>query len=86
VRALASRHQRIRPHTPRHNGKVERYHRILTEELLYARLWTSEDQRAEAITIWNVHYNYHRTHTAAGNQPPASRLHQGVTNVVSQNI
>ena len=33
----ASRHQRIRPYTPRHNGKVERYQRILAEEVLYAR-------------------------------------------------
>lgn len=29
---LGSRHQRITPHTPRHNGKVERYNRILAEE------------------------------------------------------
>ncbi|WNB86745.1 IS481 family transposase [Cellulomonas sp. ATA003] len=85
VTAVASRHQRIRPHTPRHNGKVERYNRTLAEELLYARVWTCEDERAAAITMWNVHYNYHRAHTAAGNQPPASRLHAGVTNVLSQN-
>ncbi|TDQ04794.1 transposase IS481 family protein [Labedaea rhizosphaerae] len=31
-----ARHQRITPYTPRHNGKVERYHRILAEEFLYA--------------------------------------------------
>jgi len=80
-----SLHQRIRPFTPRHNGKVERYHRILAEELLYARVWTSETQRAQAIEVWNVHYNYHRPHTAAGNQPPAQRLHTGVTNVMAGN-
>jgi transposase InsO family protein len=85
VGAVASRHQRIRSYTPRHNGKVERYNRILAEELLYARVWTSEQERADAITVWNVHYNYHRAHTAAGNRPPASRLHAGVTNVMSQN-
>lgn len=85
VTAVASRHQRIRPHTPRHNGKVERYHRILAEELLYARVWTSEADRAAAITVWNIHYNYHRAHTAAGDQPPASRLPAGVTNVMAQN-
>ena len=83
--AVASRHQRIRPHTPRHNGKVERYNRILAEELLYARVWTSEAERAAAIKVWNVHYNYHRCHTAAGDQPPASRLHASVTNVMNQN-
>lgn len=85
VLATASRHQRIRPHTPRHNGKVERYNRILAEELLYARVWTSEAERAAAIKIWNVHYNYHRAHTAAGDRPPASRLRAGVTNVMTQN-
>jgi hypothetical protein len=55
----ASRHQRSKPYTPRHNGKVERYQRILAEELLYARQWTSEAERARAITVWNVPYKYH---------------------------
>ena len=84
VTAVA-RHQRIRAYTPRHNGKVERYNRTLAEELLYARVWTCEAERAAAITVWNIHYNYHRAHTAVGDQPPASRLHAGVTNVMSQN-
>jgi transposase InsO family protein len=80
---LGARHQRITPYTPRHNGKVDRYHRILAEEFLYAREWTSETQRADALGIWNIHYNYHRPHSAAGNRPPASRLHTGVTNVTA---
>jgi transposase InsO family protein len=78
-----ARHQRITPYTPRHNGKVERYNRILAEEFLYARTWTSETQRAEALKVWNIHFNYHRPHSAAGNMPPASRLHTGVTNVTA---
>jgi len=81
-----ARHQRITPYTPRHNGKVERYHRFLAEEFLYARTWTSETQRSEALKIWNIHFNYHRPHSAAGGQPPASRLRTGVTNVVSSYI
>jgi transposase InsO family protein len=88
VRAVlgsASRHQRIRPYTPKHNGKVERYNRILAEEVLYAHTWSCEDERAAAIKIWNIHYNYHRAHTAAGDRPPASRLRRHVTNVMSQN-
>lgn len=84
ARTLAGmRHQLIRPYTRRHNGKVERYNRILAEEFLYAREWTSEAQRAAALEVWNVHYNYHRPHTAAGNRPPATRLRAGVTNVMS---
>jgi transposase InsO family protein len=77
-----TRHQYTRPYTPRHNGKVERYHRILAEELLYARPYGSETERAQAITVWNIHYNYHRPHSAAGDQPPATRLHAHVTNVL----
>jgi hypothetical protein len=67
----------------RHNGKVERYNRILTEEFLYARTWTSESPRTEAPKIWNIHFDYHRPHTATGVQPPASRLVHGVTNVIA---
>ncbi len=69
-----ARHQRITPYTPRHNGKVERYNRTLAEEFLNARTWTSEQQRTDALEVWNVHYNYHRPHTDAGNthRPHAS--------------
>ncbi|MEV6325554.1 IS481 family transposase [Nocardia sp. NPDC051787] len=80
---LGARHQRITPYTPRHNGKVERYNRILAEEFLYARQWTSETHRTQALGIWNIHYNYHRPHSAAENRPPASRLPTGVTNVTA---
>jgi transposase InsO family protein len=77
-----TRHQRIRPFTPRHNGKVERYHRILAEELCYAHAWTSESERHDALQRWLIHFNYHRPHTATGGLPPAARLPTGVTNVV----
>ena len=50
IAATASRHQYIRPYTPRHNGKVERYNRTLAAEVLYARIWTSEAQRAVSRT------------------------------------
>lgn len=80
---LGARHQRITPYTPRHNGKVERYNRILAEEFLYAREWTSETHRTQALGIWNIHYNYHRPHSATGNRPPASCLPTGVTNVTA---
>ena len=76
-------YQRITPYIPRHNGKVERYNRILSEQFLYARTWTSENQRTEALNVWNVHYNYDRPHTAAGFQPPVTRLNAAVTNVMA---
>lgn len=84
--AFISRHQRTRIYTPRHNGKIERYQRLMTDECLYARGYESETQRREAISVWVHHYNYHRPHTACGDQPPASRLHTGVDNVMTNYI
>jgi transposase len=78
---VKTRHQRTRPFTPRHNGKAERYQRIMAEEVLYAREYSCESERSAALAVWNIHYNYHRPHTAAGDRPPASRLKTGVTNV-----
>lgn len=79
----ASRHQRITPSTPRHNGKVERYNRILAEEFLYARMWRSEAERAAALKTLNRHYNYHRPHGAHDGQPPASATPARVNNVMA---
>src|SRR5699024_11957641 len=58
TRAFIGRHQRTRAYPPRHNGKIERYQRILADECLYARPYTCETARREAIVIWNHHYNY----------------------------
>ncbi|GAA4897963.1 transposase InsO family protein [Streptomonospora salina] len=76
-----TKHRRTRPFTPRHNGKAERYQRIMAEEVLYARPYGSESERAAALATWNIHDNYHRPHSAAGGRPRASRLHAAVTNV-----
>ena len=78
-----SRHQRITPYTPRHNGKIERYNRILAEEFLYARTWHSEAERTDALQVWNRHYNYHRPHGAHDGQPPASATPTRVNNVLA---
>ena len=80
---LPARHQRITPFTPRHNGKVERYNRILAEEFLYARTWRSEQERADGLVLWNLHYNYHRPHGAHDGQPPASAAPSAVKNVLA---
>lgn len=76
-------HRRTKPYTPKHNGKVERYNRILAEEFLYARIWTSEAQRANALGAWNLHYNYHRPHGAHRGKPPASATPARVSNVLA---
>ncbi len=60
---------------------MERYQCIMAEEVLYAREFTSEDAGSAAISVWNIHDNYHRPHSAAAGKPPAARLRESVTNV-----
>lgn len=83
VTSFAAKHQRIKPFTPKHNGKVERYQQSMNTEVLRAEPFTSEQQRRDRLPVWVIHYNYHRPHSATGDQPPASRLKTGVTNVMS---
>lgn len=70
-----------KPYAPKHNGKVERYNRILAEELLYPHTWHSEHKRTDALGVWNRHYNYHRRHGAHAGKPPASSTPLRVNNV-----
>ena len=35
--------------------------------------YSSEQQRRDAVAVWNHHYSYHRPHTTCGNQPPSTR-------------
>jgi len=51
---IRTRHQRTRPYTPRHNGKAERYQRIMAEEVLYAREYNCEDERSAALEVLGV--------------------------------
>ena len=71
--------KKTRPYRPQTNGKVERYHRTLTEEWAYAKPYTSETARRAALPQWLHMYNHHRSHTALGG-PPISRC----TNVSEQ--
>jgi transposase InsO family protein len=67
-------HRRIRPYTPRTNGKVERFNRTLLDEWAYVRLYRSNGDRLAALARWLHTYNHHRCHTALGGDPPISRL------------
>jgi len=74
IRETGCRHHRIRPRRPQTNGKVERFNRTLITEWAYARPYTSERQRRQALPRWLHVYNHHRAHSSLGGRPPASRV------------
>lgn len=61
-----------RPAHPQTQGKVERFHRTLKEELLRAALFTSLDQCQRRFDLWRDMYNNERPHEALDQQPPSS--------------
>ena len=70
---LGITHKRTRPYRPQTNGKIERFHRTLSDGWAYARFYDSDTDRRDALPGWIHFYNHHRTHSAIGG-PPVSRL------------
>lgn len=68
------RHLRIRPYTPRTNGKAERFIQTLLREWAYRRPYPSSRHRTEALPAWLYYYNWERGHGALHGRPPMSRL------------
>jgi len=67
-------HITTRPYRPQTNGKVERFFRTLKDEYMYALVFRSEQERQHHLTNYLHYYNWHRPHTAIGNQPPITRV------------
>lgn len=63
-----------RPYRPQTNGKAEAFNKTLQREWAYRRLYTSNQERIDALQPFLEDYNFVRPHTAIGNRPPASRL------------
>jgi len=73
-RRLRWQHVRIRPYTPRTNGKAERFIRTLLQEWAYARAYRTSAFRAAALPHYLRFYNTERRHTALGYTTPLQRL------------
>jgi transposase InsO family protein len=73
-RRLGIRQLFTRPYTPRTNGKAERFIKTALREWAYARLYRHSEERRRALATWLHRYNWHRPHTAAGRQPPITRV------------
>jgi len=76
LRELLARHgiQHLltRPHRPRTNGKVERFHQTMAREWAYGLVYRSHRGRTAALPH---HYNNRRPHSSLGDRPPISRVH-----------
>lgn len=67
-------HRRIKPRTPRLNGKVERSHRT-DEQEFYAKTKFQDFQELQnKLSEWEKHYNLERAHMALNGQTPVERL------------
>jgi transposase InsO family protein len=75
-------HVRIRPYTPRTNGKAERFIRTLVQEWAYIRAYRTSAFRAAALPHYLRFYNTERRHTALGYTTPLRRLAQRSVNNV----
>jgi transposase InsO family protein len=73
-RELGIRHLRTRPYRPRTNGKAERFIQTMLREWAYGRLFSTSEERREALPFWLSHYNFRRRHGSLGHRPPGSRL------------
>ena len=77
----AIEHKTTRPYRPQTNGKVERYQQTLAREWAYGQTYADSTARRAALPHWLEHYNTRRRHSAIGDRPPLTRVHQ----VIGQN-
>jgi transposase InsO family protein len=64
----------IPPHTPRWNGKVERFIRTLKTEWAKAHTWPNSTERSRALASFIRYYNRRRPHSSLGDHPPLTVL------------
>jgi transposase InsO family protein len=62
-----------RPYHPQTQGKDERLHRTLKEELLQQQHFSNLKDCQEKFDAWRTLYNYERPHQALDMQPPITR-------------
>lgn len=62
-----------RPYHPQTQGKLERFHRSLKNEVLQGRHFIDLNDAQRAFDIWRDVYNQKRPHQALGMQVPATR-------------
>ena len=79
-------HKRTRPHTPKTNGKVERYNGTLSREWAYNAVYHSDAERTAALAGFVDYYNHDRPHQGIGRKPPVSRAPIGDVRVAAHRL
>ena len=72
--ALGFMHIRTKPHTPKTNGKAERFIKTALREWAYAQTYQASDHRTAELPTWLHRYNWHRPHGGTKSQTPIGRL------------
>jgi transposase InsO family protein len=72
------KHSRTKPYSPQTNGKVERFHRTVDDELYKTVRFTSNADRAQKLKSWVRYYNNDRYHLGIKGLTPNQRLHQSL--------
>jgi transposase InsO family protein len=67
-------HKRTRPYRPQTNGKVERFNLTLKLEWAYSTVYTSNQQRLDALAGFLHRYNHDRPHHAHNGGTPMSTV------------
>jgi transposase InsO family protein len=75
LRSRSIRHLTTQPRRPQTNGKVERFQQTMAREWAYGLTYRSSADRAKALPHWLRYYNEQRPHSAIGDRPPISRVH-----------
>ena len=63
-------------HTPRWNGKIERFFGTARREWSHSRIWSDSITRDRALSSFIRFQNRRRPHSAAGGRPPITRVQQ----------
>jgi len=66
---LGIRHRYTRPYRPQTNGKIERYWRVLKEELIANHQYQDLEELRDELLAFNVYYNEHRYHQGINSIP-----------------
>jgi hypothetical protein len=74
VEAAGTRHRYIKPRRPQQNGKVERSHRIDSEEFWAGHTFANRGDAEAALQQWEYRYNHERFSLALNGRTPAEKL------------